>query len=251
MKLVAVTISSKQENWQIADIPFFCYTRGWEPFTRFRNEQGKQTLNISRERIDYLARRRNRAVELALQQNPEATDIIMIDSYYLQQLTQIRQLVADYERCNSPLILGATTWFVDKTRIIPKTRFYDSWTTIEARFTPVDYLPVLDPLVGQFATPMPNLMPVRSVGACYIFPREIWDKGVRYGVFNDLHGCEHNYLCESGRLSVYLDFNARLWREPLSYPLRKRLRMSLAARRRLSKVGENVKTWSKSNSGKS
>ena len=250
MKLVAVSISSKEENWQIRDIPFYCYTGEWEPFTRFRIKQGIQTLNISKERIDYLARRRNRAVELALHQNPEANDIMMIDSYYIRQLAQIRRLIADYEHCNAPLILGATTWFVDRTRIIPKTRFYDSWTSIEARFIHVDYLPVQDPLVGQYATPMPNLMPVRSVGACYIFPREIWDKGVRYGVLNDLHGCEHNYLCESARLSVYLDFNVRLWREPLSYPLGKRLRVSLAAKRRLSNVGGNIKTWF-TNGGKS
>lgn len=236
MNLLAVSISSKQEKWPIPSVPFFCYTEEWKPFARFKVESGRTIGNLSTERIKYLADRRNKAVALGLENNPETTHIAMVDSYYVDQEPQLVQLIADYEKCEATIILGASTWQVQKRTVVSKVSFYDGWTTPEARFLLGDYSPQKDSLVRQFKTPIPNLMPVRSVGGCYIFPRKIWDNGVRYGVFNDLHGCEHNYLCESSGLLVYLDFNARLWREPFSYPLSKRMRMSLAPRQRLDKI---------------
>lgn len=244
MKLLAVCISSSAEKWFLEDTLFYCYTGDWEPFERLIVENGIRTLNISRERVRYLAMRRNKAVEIGLHENQGITDVMMVDSYYLNQASQLRLLISDYQECRVPVILGATTWALHKTSLIPKVAFYDTWTSIEARFVPLNYQPAKDPLVGQFITPIPNVMPVRSVGACYIFPRSVWDRGTRYGVLDDLHGCEHNYFCESANIPTYLDFNVRLWRGPFSYPLPKRVRVSLGLGTKLRKLRARILTSS-------
>src|SRR5207245_279607 len=48
-----------------------------------------------------------------------------------------------------------------------------------------------------------------------------------YYVPEDLHGCEHNWLCEHSGLPVFLSLSERMWRDPVIYPRGKRLRMSL------------------------
>lgn len=235
-KILAVAISSKPEEWYISDVPFYCYTKGWEAYGRTVQKSGREQLAISRERIEYLANRRNKAVEYALQRFPQSDHILMIDSSYIPQIGPVKKLLEDYVMCRESVMLGATTWSLHKRAILPKVLFYDFWSTPEARFIPYDFEPQKDNLVGQFRKPLPNLMPVRSVGGCYIFPRAIWERGVRYGVLDDLHGCEHNYLCEKSGLPVYLDFNVRLWREPKVYPWARRVRVSLGIRTRIRKM---------------
>ncbi len=194
---------------------------------------GKEQLAITRERIEYLANRRNKAVENALRDHPNSRHILMIDSAYVSQVDAVTKLIEDYLACDAPLIMGGTTWALHKRTIRPRIAYYDYWSTIEARFIRFEFEPETDGLVGYFRRPLPNLMPVRSVGGCYIFPRSVWDRNVRYGVLDDLHGCEHNFLCEKSGLPVYLDFNVRLWREPRAYPWTKRLRVSLGIRTRI------------------
>ena len=235
-KILAVAISSKPEEWHISDVPFYCHTEGWEAYGRTLVKDGREQLAILRERVEYLARRRNKAVENALQKFPQGDHILMVDSAYIPRVGPIKRLLEDYVLCKEPVVLGATTWALHKRTIMPKVLFYDFWSTPEARFIPYDFEPQKDSLVGQFGKPLPNLMPVRSVGGCYIFPRTIWERGVRYGVLDDLHGCEHNYLCEKSGLPVYLDFNVRLWREPKVYPWARRVRVSLGIRTRIRKM---------------
>ncbi len=239
--ILAVAISSKAEAWFTKEIPFYCHTEGWKPYTRTIMKDGKEQLAITRERIEYLANRRNKAVENALLEYPSSKHILMIDSAYVAQVEAVTRLIEDYLACNVPLIMGATSWVVHKKTIRRSIAYYDYWSTIEARFIPFEFDPETDGLVTYFERPLPKLMPVRSVGGCYIFPRSLWDKGVRYGVPDDLHGCEHNFLCERSGLPVYLDFNARLWREPSVYPLTKRIRVSLGARTRIRKLVSALK----------
>lgn len=209
--MVAVCISRVEENWSVLSLPFHCYTSGWKPYPRFE---------ISKERVEYLAGRRNRAVSEALSLFPESNDILMVDSYYLHQTEQIEALVAEYVKLSSSTepggcILGASTWVHDKTKIRPSKHFFDGWTTPEGhRFTP------------ELAKSQGGLVRVQAVGGCYIFPRGVWEK-VAYGVPQDLHGCEHNWLCEGSGLHVYLSLNEMLWHDPVVYSWPKRVRCSL------------------------
>ncbi len=216
MRIGAVCISRNQETWEIKGLPFYNYTKGWKPF------QHEQTA----ERVAYLAERRNTAVAKALDLFPETQHILMIDSYYLQQHEQILGLVRDYAEMTISdhprgCILGASTWFYDLRRIRPENRFYDSWTTPEGnqlRLVEVER--------------RGGVMRVKSVGGCYVYPRWVWERN-RYNVPEDLHGCEHNWLCERSGLPVYLSLSRRLSRGPVQYPWLKRIRVSLHLRRLL------------------
>jgi hypothetical protein len=210
MRTSAVCISRSQETWEIQGLPFYNYTEGWKPF------QHEQT----RERVSYLAGRRNAAVARALGLFPDTEYILMIDSYYLHQPEQVIGLLRDYVELTKSnhiggCILGASTWFYDQRRIMPRYRFYDSWTTpegIRLNLTDVEH--------------SGGTMKVKSVGACYVYPRWVWEK-VRYDVLEDLHGCEHNWLCEHSGLPVYLSLSRRLSRGPVRYPWTKRIRVNL------------------------
>jgi len=206
----AVCISRNAETWDIADVPFYNYTEGWKPF------QHEQTT----ERVAYLANRRNAAVVRALDLFPDTQHVLMIDSYYLHQAEQIRGLIGDYAEMTSSnhpggCILGASTWFYDLRRVRSKYRFYDGWTTPEGNL-----LKLSEVERGG------GVIRVKSIGSCYIYPRSIWEKN-RYGVVEDLHGCEHNWLCEHSGLPVYMSLGRRLSRGPIRYPWVKRIRVSL------------------------
>jgi len=206
----AVCISRNPETWGISDVPFHNHTGGWKPF------QHEQTT----ERVRYLAERRNTAVARALDLFPETQHILMIDSYYLHQDEQIRGLIQDYAEMTKSehpggCILGASTWFYDLRRVRPRYRFYDGWTTPEGNQL---NLVEVERTGGTIR--------VRSVGSCYIYPRSVWERN-RYGVVEDLHGCEHNWLCEQSGLPVYMSLGRRLFRGPIRYPMVKRIRVSL------------------------
>lgn len=142
----------------------------------------------------------------------------MVDSYYLNQQEKIRKLILEYQQLGKSqtgdCIIGASTWIYDKTRITPRKRFFDVWTTPEgSQIRPED------------AQAKGERIKVNSVGGCYLYPRYVWEK-IGYAVPNDLHGCEHNWLCENSGLPVWLSLNVMLWREPIIYFWPKRVRMS-------------------------
>jgi len=210
MRITAVCISRNTETWKIPDIPFYNYTEGWKPF------QHEKTTD----RVAYLADRRNVAVNRALNQFPQTHHILMIDSYYVHQEKQITKLVQEYATMTQTefptgCILGASTWILDKTRVGSRSRFYDGWTTPEA----LD----LDPHEVEKEG---GMIRARAVGGCYLYPRTVLDR-THYDVPRDLHGCEHNWLCENSGLPVFLSLNEMLWREPIVYPRLKRMRVSL------------------------
>jgi hypothetical protein len=205
-----VCISRNPEGLSIRDLPYHNYTEGWKPYGHEK----------TKERVSYLAERRNRAVAETLALFPETKHVLMIDSYYLQQEKQIRKLIKEYldmtltthrEGC----ILGASSWIYDKTRIWPRHRFYDGWTTPEG-----------SSLRLEKVEKDGGMIRVKAVGGCYLYPRWVWEK-IRYGVPEDLHGCEHNWLCEYSGLPILLSQNVMLWRQPIAYSRRKRIRMSL------------------------
>jgi hypothetical protein len=165
---------------------------------------------MSRDRIAYLAERRNLAVARALSLYPSTRHILMIDSYYLGQTDQIRILLNEYD---GESILGGAVWFLDKTKLLPRIRFWDTWTTPELKEL-------------EFPPKSSGKVAVKAVGACYLYPKEVWQR-FGYGVPEDLHGCEHNYLCEMSGLEIYLSLNASLWRPPLVYPWPKRIRQTI------------------------
>src|SRR5207245_1965255 len=117
-RISAVCISRNPESLSIGDLPYHDHTEGWKPFGHEK----------TKERVSYLAKRRNDAVARTLAMFPETQHILMIESY-------------------------------DRPE--------------------------------------------------------------------DLHGCEHNWLCEHSGLPVFLSLNERMWREPVIYPRGKRVRMSL------------------------
>jgi hypothetical protein len=210
LNLTAVCISRTPETFDLPNIPFCNYTEGWKPFQHER----------TKERVEYLAERRNIAVSQALSLYPETEHILMIDSYYIHENDQIKGLIQDYfemslEKHIEGCILGASTWFFDLRRIRARWRFYDSWTTPEGSL-----------LELSEAVRAGGIIEVKAVGACYIYPRWVWEKN-RYDVLEDLRGCEHNWLCEQSGLPVYLSLSRRLSRGPVRYPWLKRIRVSL------------------------
>ena len=129
MNLLAVTISRRQEQWLIPGIPWFCFSADEsvpdltaEDWASLRSNCASDPV-AWRRYITYLAAKRNRAVELGLSKHPEATDVILCDSYYLHQVQPLEKLIADYTRASAirPLILGGAIWGY----ITPKVRVKD------------------------------------------------------------------------------------------------------------------------------
>jgi hypothetical protein len=208
--VTAVCISRRPETWGIPEIPFLCFTENWKPFGHEK----------SKARVSYLAERRNKAVAEALSIFHSTKHILMIDSYYVRQIQQVKKLVDEYFQLSSKpeyknCIVGASTWILDKTKIPSKERFYDNWTTPEGL-----------KLSWKETKEQGGLTGVRAVGGCYMYPRFVWEQ-TSYGVPDDLHGCEHNWLCERSTLPVLLSLNVTLWREPITYSWQKRFRSSL------------------------
>ena len=208
--IAAVCISRQSETWDIPEISFLCSTEGWKPFGHEKTKA----------RIAYLAERRNRAVAKALSTFPSTQHILMIDSYYVHQTEKVKQLVEEYSELSSKpefenCIAGASTWILDKTKLRPRKRFYDYWTTPEGF-----------KLRWNDVRERGGMTRVRAVGSCYLYPRFVWER-TSYGVPEDLHGCEHNWLCEKSTLPVFLSLNTTLWREPIVYSWPKRFRSSL------------------------
>jgi hypothetical protein len=216
MKILAVSISQKPEHLQY-EVPFYCLSEKGPDFP-------PQTK--SRERVEYLADKQNRAMETALRLYPETTHVLWIDSHYLTQTGPIEGLLRDYDIGKGPSpnwILGGPILCHNYTRIFPRTTYYDTWSTPE-------YHNKLD---GIF--PLNTFQNVSGVGGVYVYPRYTWEE-YGYGVpdypefprkFPD-SGCQHNWLCQKSGLPVCLDWNVTFWRT-VRYPLIKRFRCSLGA----------------------
>ena len=198
--IVAVCISGKQEPWSISEIPFYCHTEGFKEFPHYPPVK-------TRERIQYLAMRRNTANKQALELSPKAEHFLSIDSYYLAQVDEIRHLLKEYSDFDAECILGATNWFPDHSRVPLKLRYWDTWATPEMKDRKYDYYPRHEGLPEGWEN-------VRGCGGFTLYPRWVWERR-GYGVpepFPDA-GNEVNYLCQCPGILSYVTLNVKALRE--------------------------------------
>src|SRR5881409_3679441 len=125
MKLVVICIAKDDltPQWRFP-YPFVCYTGDYQYYPHFPRLK-------TRFRIEYLAKRRNNAVKKAIELHPDMTHYLMLDSYYVNDSEAIEKLVRDYVIDGRDMILGASTWFVDTSRVKRRLVFWDSWTNPE------------------------------------------------------------------------------------------------------------------------
>ena len=190
-KLVSCCVSDKEETF-IYEIPFVNLVDN-----RKTSERGTV------ERACFVADLRNKVMEKALQDYPHLTHVLMIDSYYLDQLKAINRLIRDYKLVNEDnVIIGSSTWAILMNHmrhyIFKQKRFYDFGSSPEARY---------------YSHNTNGFLRVESVGACYIFPIEAWKKN-KYNPNKEFFEVEHKSLCRG--FNCYLDFNSKLWRDDYS-----------------------------------
>jgi hypothetical protein len=210
---VAVTISRKQESFSL-EIPFFCYTEK-STFDRYKDQ---------REETYYVCEKRNRAMTKALEQYPSATHILSLDSYYLNQVRALKELVRMYEEIDDDnIILGGPVWYYRLNRLIDnRPKFYDAWGS-----------PELGNIHPKDAEQFPQIVQVPSIGNCVIFPVWLWRK-YRFETpepFPYLGSC-YTRLCKMSGIPVLMDMKARLIRDRTNnpeayYPLKKRFRVTM------------------------
>ncbi len=220
--VIAVCISRQTEHWRVPEIPFYCYTKDWRPITHHDNK------NMTR--LEYITERYNLAVRGGLTLHPEASHILIIDSYYLNFASEIKELLQSYNgRDDASLVMGASIWYWDRSHIRPCIRYYDTASATEMRGR--KWYKTAD---------LPNgFIGVSGVGACWILPREIWASSGGFVI------PDHDPVAGSSRslpnpmdLNVLLNCNVRLWRThtdnpdiPVYSPL-KRIRVSVGEIRR-------------------
>lgn len=209
--IIAVCISRKLEQWQVPEIPFFCYTEGYKQYQSF---PPLKTV----ERIKYLADRRNKANENALKLNRDAKYFFSVDSYYLTRTHEIRWLIEEYKLRSEDIVLGGAPWFNDTSVWPSKRKFWDTWATPELAIVPV----------GQT-----GWLRVRGCGGFTIYPRWLWEErgfGVPYPFPES--GNEVNYLCANSKVPSFVSLNVKPKRETpkelLAKPFGHRLRTRLA-----------------------
>ncbi len=198
--IIAVCISGKQEAWGIPEIPFYCHAEGFKEFPHYPAMK-------TRERIQYLAVRRNMAHKQALELNPNAEHFLSIDSYYLTRINEIWHLLKEYADYNGECILGATNWFADYSRVPLKLRYWDTWATPEMKDKKYDYYPRHEGLPQGWEK-------VRGCGGFTVYPRWVWERQ-GYGVPEPFPeaGNEVNYLCLCPGIPSYVTLNVKALRE--------------------------------------
>src|SRR5437867_1389213 len=173
-----------------------------------------------------LGRKRNLAVSTVLEKYPDASHVLMCDTYYVHQTEGLKQLIREYEKTDKNIILGGAVWGKIRARAtdlykINYVRWFDESALPELRLV-------------QYKTSFEGLVPSTGVPGVFIFPRFLWDIGVRFGQYrlldrNEWHhmqGCELNYFCNRAPALKMIDFNAKFYRERI-YPAIKCLRVSL------------------------
>lgn len=191
-KYLGVTISTKQEQWPIPEIPFYCHVGAKQHYPHAQN----------RSRVEFLTRERNEAMARALELHPKTTHIVNVESNYLSQRKAIGRLISKYEMIDDDIILGAGTWAKMQDTILRCYQFYDGWATPEMYY------------YRYYLRRPHGLVQVSSAGSCLIFPSEIW-KEYRFGIPEPFPtaGIYYNWLCEKSQLPVLLDLDIRFFRD--------------------------------------
>jgi hypothetical protein len=192
----AVCISKDKQSFGLG-IPFVSYTENFQPIT---------TRDTSLDRVSYLTNRYNEAVKCALEIYPKTEHVLIIDHYYLQFESEVRLLLDDYSRL-SKVILGASIWYWARRRIRPWIAYYDTLSTPEfegRRWWRLKELPV-------------GIIPVSGVGACWIFPREVWERTDGFVIPSPPQAGSSRCLNTAGH-RILLHCNTRLWRTHQTNP---------------------------------
>lgn len=221
-KYLAVTVSTKPETWSIPSIPLYCYVGEKRVY-----DHDKQVKDPAR--IEFLCRLRNEAMTQALAQYPDATHILNIESFYLEQVSPIMHLFSTYESIDDDnVIVGSPIWALRKNRLIDnRPTFYDGWG-----------FPELGGLRKGDLKPNPSLIQVSAVASCFIFPSWVWKKfGFRNPEPFPEAGFFYTWLCRKSELPVLVDLAASVYRDSttrpeLNYPFSKRLRVTVGYWRR-------------------
>src|SRR5437867_13441009 len=96
----------------------------------------------------------------------------MCDSYYVRQTEGLKRLVTDYEKTDKTIILGGAGWGKIRARATDLyknnyVRWFDEWAVTEFRLV-------------HYKTRFEGLVPSPGVPGVFIFPRFLWDIGVRF-----------------------------------------------------------------------
>jgi len=198
--ITAVCISEKDEKWSIPDIPLYCHTEGYQKFAHYPPVK-------TRERIRYLSTRRNAANRRALDLYPSTEHILTVDTYYLSHVDELKKLVGEYVGFDQECILGATTWFPNRSRVPNRLRYWDTWATPEMTDTSYGHRP------RNAGLPL-GWERVCGCGGFTIYPRWVWEKQ-GYGIPEPFPnaGNEVNFLCRCPGIATYVTFNVRAVRE--------------------------------------
>jgi hypothetical protein len=206
-------------TWKLPEIPFYCETQGYRPILHHDNN------DLSR--ITYLTERYNRAVRNGLIEHPEAQNLLVVDSYYLDFVEEIRRLI-DHYRSLQRSILGASIWYCDKSRVKGRILYYDTLSVREFKnmwWSSLNELPR-------------GLVNVTGVGGCFIFPRTVWEGSGRFSIPYPEPQAGGSRCLKTEGYRILLDCGCRLWRSHLNnpgipdYSLTKRLRVSAGELRR-------------------
>ena len=189
--ITAVCISKEKQSLGI-DIPFVSYTEGYQPLTN------RDTNDMTR--IAYLTSRYNSAIRRALSEFPETRHILIADHYYLPYTTQIQRLIDDYKGMSNA-VLGASIWYWARLRIRPWVAYYD--TTSAPEFLGKKWWSIRSLPKG--------IMPASGVGACWILPRELWERAGGFTIPSPPQAGSSRGLDTTG-YKVLLDCDSRLWR---------------------------------------
>jgi len=149
--IIAVCISDKNQMWDLPEIPFYCHIEGYDAKFTPRD-------NNNMHRINYFNKRYGDAINTAIQKYPRCTDLLLIDTPFLQNKAQINDLVSRYYQHTS-VILGASIWCWERTRIIKWIRYYD-FLSVPELAPPLRWYKEKDLPVG--------LMRTTGVGKCWI-----------------------------------------------------------------------------------
>lgn len=222
--ITAVCISGKEETWAVPEIPFYCHTQDYMKFPHYPPVK-------TRARVQYLSVRRNDANNRLLERYPDTEHFLSIDSYYLNQVGEIRRLVTEYTSFSADCILGATNWFLDYSKFPTRLRYWDTWATPEMRGRTCNYYPRHEGVPKGWER-------VGGCGGFTLYPRWLWEKR-GYGVPEPFPeaGNEVNYLCQYPGIPSFVTFNVKAHRETpkelLNRSLVNRLRTSVGLRSRL------------------
>jgi hypothetical protein len=213
--LTVVCISREKEDF-IEGINFYCQTEGYRPILHHDNK--------SPERIEYITSRYNNAINEALRRFPDTERIMICDSYYLHQADVppfINRHLFDHDE-----IVGCSIWYNYVHNVWNNLKYYDVLSVKEFRGK-----------AWHSPKQLPRgVIPVSGVGACWIFPRRLWNGGFRYDWTGE--SLVNSWTLDTDGVKILLDCDTRLWRtsennpDIYQYSWPKRIRVSAGAIRR-------------------